>query len=133
MHFFRHSPYLCEAFHIMVNSTPPRPGTTDWGSTLYFKLFQRLMAAGIPPFKVLPFCFTDARTCRYDNRLPDPFKPDPNSWAGGRSLENGRELDNALGKVFSVHLHNQWNKNYPRGGWVERLLLKKYEIALGDD
>ncbi|KAG8900725.1 hypothetical protein FRB99_005798, partial [Tulasnella sp. 403] len=39
MHFFRHSPYLCEAFHIMAQSPPPRPGTTDWGSTLYLKLW----------------------------------------------------------------------------------------------
>ncbi|KAH9176686.1 hypothetical protein EDB89DRAFT_2123418 [Lactarius sanguifluus] len=32
---------------------------------------------GHPPFKILPFGFSDARACRLDNRLPDPFEPDP--------------------------------------------------------
>jgi hypothetical protein len=43
----------------------------------------------------------------------------------------GGPLDVALSKIFSVHLHNQWNKAFPRGGWVERLLLKRYNRALG--
>ena len=109
----------------MARSPPPRSGTTDWGSTLYLKLWRRLIAEGIPPFKILPFCFSDARSCRLDNRLPDPFQPDPSNWGGGRSLAEGRELDQVLGKIFSVHLHNQWDKVFPPGGWVERLLLKK--------
>jgi len=136
MHFRQQSPYLCEAFHIMVSSKPPRAGSTDWGSLLYFKLWRRLVAASIPPFKVLPFCFTDGRSCRLDNRLPDPFVPDNSKgrWTLGLGLEEGGGLDRALGKVFGVHLHNQWEKQFPPGGWVERLLLAKYEqkLSLGE-
>jgi len=29
-----------------------------------------------------------------------------------------------------VHLHNQWEKAFPKGGWVERLLLARYEEKL---
>jgi hypothetical protein len=35
--------------------------------------------------------------------------------------------------VFAVHLHNQWEKNFPPGGWVERLLLRRYEKKLAGD
>ncbi|KAH9941791.1 glycosyltransferase family 32 protein [Epithele typhae] len=132
MHFRKHSPYLCEAFHVMTTSAPPRKGTTDWGATLYLKLRRRLLHGGVPPFKVLPFCFTDARSCRLDNRLPDPFVADPadGRWAMGFGREEDGGLDNVLRKVFSVHLHNQWEKPYPRGGWVERLLLRRYDAEL---
>ncbi|KAG8216696.1 glycosyltransferase family 32 protein [Butyriboletus roseoflavus] len=132
MHFHKHSPYLCEAFHVMATSSPPHPGSTDWGSLLYFKLWRRLLAAHIPPFKILPFCFSDARACRLDNRLPDPFEPDRSSgtWTMGLGLEAGGALDQTLGKVFSMHLHNQWEKAFPKGGWVERLLLARYEEKL---
>ena len=132
MHFFKHSPYLCEAFHIMARSAPPRAGSTDWGSDLYFKLWRRLIAAGVPPFQVLPFCFSDGGLCRADNRIPDPFDPDPASWGMGRSLKEGGELDQVLNKVFVIHLHNRWEKKFPRGGWVERLLLTKFERRLAD-
>ena len=119
----------------MVTSPPPRKGTTDWGALLYFKLRRRLLAGGIPPFKVLPFCFSDARSCRLDNRLPDPFIPDPSDgrWTMGYGREKGGGLDGVLKKVFSLHLHNQWEKPYPSGGWVERLLLRKYEREIGSD
>ncbi|EIN08383.1 hypothetical protein PUNSTDRAFT_126451 [Punctularia strigosozonata HHB-11173 SS5] len=170
LHFHAHSPYLCEAFHIMANSPPPRASSTDWGSLLYLKLYRRLLAAAspaAPPFKVLPWCFTEGRSCRLDNRLPDPFAGDDQAWrwfdrlsspssssskssksmkdeaefgVGGRGwwpfgdngkiLEGGR-LDTALGRVFGVHLHNQWEKVFPKDGWVERLLLKRYEEKLG--
>ncbi|KAJ3513541.1 hypothetical protein NMY22_g15010 [Coprinellus aureogranulatus] len=152
MHFHSHSPYLCEAFHIMATDTPPRPGSTDWGSLLYTKLWRRLVRAGIPPFKILPWCFSDGRSCRIDNRLPDPFLKDGEGqgrWIppakskattgdtagrgdGGRvmSMAEGGLLDEILGKVFSVHLHNQWEKSFPKDGWVERLLLKPYEKKL---
>lgn len=133
MHFRQNSPYLCEAFEIMARSPPPKSGTTEWGSLLYFKLWRRLVAAGIPPFQVLPFCFTDGRSCRLDNRLPDPFARDKARWAGTRGMHEGSALDAALGKIFSVHLHNQWHKAFPPGGWVERLLLKRYDRALGID
>ena len=131
MHFLQHSAYLCEAFEIMSHSPPPRSGTTEWGSLLYLKLWRRLVASGVPPFKVLPFCFTDARSCRLDNRLPDPFVKDRGTWADGLGMHEGGPLDATLGKIFSVHLHNQWQKAFPRGGWVERLLLKRYNRALG--
>lgn len=132
MHFHKHSPYLCEAFHIMATSTPPNPGSTDWGALLYLKLWRRLLAAHIPPFKILPFCFSDPRACRLDNRLPEPFEPDRSNgkWTMGLGLEAGGALDQTLGKVFSVHLHNQWEKSFPKGGWVERLLLARYEERL---
>ncbi|KAI5123242.1 hypothetical protein M0805_001331 [Coniferiporia weirii] len=131
MHFLQHSPYLCEAFEIMARSPPPRSGTTEWGSLLYYKLWRRLIAAGIAPFKVLPFCFTDGRSCRLDNRLPDPFAKDTRTWGNTFSLHEGGPLDQVLGKVFSVHLHNQWHRPFPRNGWVERLLLRRYDRALG--
>ena len=135
MHFRQHSPYLCEAFHIIATSKPPRPASTDWGSLLYYKLWRRLVAAAVPPFKVLPFCFSDARSCRLDNRLPDPFVPDNSrgKWTKGLGLEEGGGLDKALGQVFAVHLHNQWEKEFPAGGWVERLLLKRYDLTLAED
>ena len=50
----------------------------------------------------------------------------------GLGREEGGGLDQALGKVFSVHLHNQWEKGFPKGGWVERLLLKRYDQRLGN-
>lgn len=132
MRFRQHSPYLCEAFHIMHTSAPPRRGSTDWGSLLYFKLYRRLIASSIPPFKILPFCFSDARSCRLDNRLPDPFEPDNanGKWTMGLGLEEGGALDQVLGKVFGVHLHNQWEKAFPENGWVRRLLLNRYEQKL---
>ncbi|KAG9004195.1 hypothetical protein FRB94_002627 [Tulasnella sp. JGI-2019a] len=133
MHFHQRSPYLCEFFHIMAESTAPRPGTTDWGSTLYLKLWRRLVAAGIPPFKILPFCFSDGRSCRMDNRLPDPFVPDEDTRAWGTrkdGLGEGGRLDTALGNIFAVHLHNQWDKEFPVRGWVERLLLSQYRKRL---
>ncbi|KAH8828914.1 glycosyltransferase family 32 protein [Flagelloscypha sp. PMI_526] len=133
MRFRKHSPYLCEAFHVMSISSPPRPSSTDWGSLLYYKLYKALIAGSIPPFKILPFCFTDARSCRPDNRLPDPFEKDHASgmWTGGISLDKGGGLDRTLKeKIFSVHLHNQWEKVFPTGGWVDRLLLQRYDDAL---
>lgn len=116
----------------MSTSKPPRPGSTDWGSLLYLKLWRRLVANNIPPFKVLPFCFNDGRSCRLDNRLPDPFVPDRTDgvWTKGMDVKDGGGLDKALQKIFAVHLHNQWEKEFPRGGWVDRLLLRKYDMIL---
>jgi len=133
MHFHQHSPYLCEAFYIMQTSTIPRPGSTDWGALVYFKLWRRVVAAQFPPFKILPWCFSDGRSCRLDNRLPDPFIPDPSDrkWTLGLGVEEQGGLDQALTKVFAVHLHNQWWKMFPEDGWVERLLLRRYSSKLG--
>lgn len=133
LRFRQHSPYLCEAFHVIAHSPkPPRPGSTDWGSLLYLKLFRTLLSKSIPPFKVLPFCFNDGRSCRLDNRLPDPFEKDRKDmkWTMGMDVKENGGLDRVLGKVFAVHLHNQWEKEFPVGGWVERLLLRRYERSL---
>ena len=51
----------------------------------------------------------------------------------GLGREEGGGLDRALEKVFAVHLHNQWDKEFPEGGWVERLLLKRYQKQLYGD
>ncbi|KAI6168396.1 glycosyltransferase family 32 protein [Pisolithus thermaeus] len=139
LHFHKRSPYLCEAFHVMASSRPPRKDSTDWGALLYLKLWRRLVTGGIPPFKILPFCFSDGRACRLDNRIPDPFEPDGSAagsgnkwWAVGTRVGEAGGLESVLEKVFAVHLHNQWEKEFPKGGWVERLLLNKYERVLGD-
>ncbi|KAG2156858.1 glycosyltransferase family 32 protein [Suillus bovinus] len=134
MHFRKHSPYLCEAFHLMAHSTPPRSPSTDWGSVLYHRLWRRLLNESIPPFKILPFCFSDPLVCRLDNRAPEPFEPDriDGKWTGrpGEGLEEGGALDRALGKIFAVHLHNRWDQAFPKGGWVDRLLLRRHEEEL---
>ena len=65
-----------------------------------------------------------------DNRIPDPFVEDGRTWGKGHSLKEGGDLDKTLRKVFAVHLHNQWEKTFPTGGWVERLLLRRYTAAL---
>ncbi len=116
----------------MATSTPPRPKSTDWGAILYLKLWRRLVTDGIPPFKVLPFCFNDGRSCRLDNRLPDPFIPDrrDGSWTEGMGVEEGGGLDKVLQKIFAGQLHNQWDKDFPEGGWVDRLLLRRYDDIL---
>jgi len=137
MHFRQHSPYLCEAFHIMATSPLPKPNTFTWGSHLYAKLHRRLLAGRQRPFTVLPWCFADPRNCRADIRFPDPFGPDPEYW-GGRHWEgqgevgrSGKELlEEKVGYVWTVHLHNQWRKEFPKGGWVDRL-LEGYRAQIG--
>lgn len=32
--------------------------------------------------------------------------------------------------VFTLHLHNQWAKDFPVGGWVRRLLLDPMDAHL---
>jgi len=60
--------------------------------------------------------------------------PDPLTWAnaGPTALLEGGKLDDTLRKVFSVHVHNQWEKKFPKNGWVERLLLRRYDLRLPD-
>jgi hypothetical protein len=128
MHFRKHSPYLCEAFHLMATSPPPAPATFDWGSHLYAKLHRALIAGGVRPFAVLPWCFTDPRNCRADIRFPDPFRPDPKIWGGRRwdgESPSGRDtLESKMRAVFAIHLHNQWEKEFAPGGYIERLLAR---------
>jgi len=132
LHFQQHSPYLCEAFHIMATGAAPQPNSIDWGSRLYQKLWRRVLAEGIEPFKILPWCFIDGPNCGYDNSLPDPLTKDSRHWGEGRGFEQGGDLDEIVNhKVFSVHLHNRWEKGFPKGGWVERLLLRRYQQRIG--
>lgn len=148
MHFRQHSSYLCEAFHIMASSPLPKPNTFTWGSHLYTKLHRRLLAAHIKPFAVLPWCFADPRNCDRDIQFPDPFRADPEEWGGrrwdgkGEVGKSGREmLEEKVGHVWTIHLHNQWGKTFPQGGWVQRLvegykkqvaLIEGYARATGD-
>ena len=85
---------------------------------MYSLLWRRLVAEGIPPFKLLPFCTSDGHACRLDNRLPDPFEPDPSNghWTGGLTHAHDGGLDRKLSNVFAVHLHNQRDKNLPADG-----------------
>jgi hypothetical protein len=136
MHFERHSPYLCEAFHIMASSPLPQPNTFSWGSFLYSKLHRRLLASRMKPFAVLPWCFADPRNCRDDISFPDPFLPDPKYWEGrrwdgrGEVGKSGQELlEERIGQIWTIHLHNQWNKHFPQGGWMDQL-FDRYAIRL---
>jgi hypothetical protein len=49
-------------------------------------------------------------------------------------------LEEKVGFVWSVHLHNQWMKVFYEGGWVERLLegyegkveeIRRYRASIG--
>ena len=126
MHFHRASPYLCEMLHTMSTSPPPARNSVDWGSRLYHKVWRSLVARGITPFKVLPYCFTDGVSCRLDNRLPDPFA-DPSRaerrWGPGR----WDDVRTKVTSVWAVHLHNRWDKTFPEGGWVDEMVLKPIE------
>ncbi|KAI5481403.1 hypothetical protein MNV49_004159 [Pseudohyphozyma bogoriensis] len=126
MHFYQNSPFLCEMLYTMANDPPPKKGSTDWGSHLYQKVWRRLVANGVKPFKILPYCFTDGRNCRLNNRLPDPFaKQDISSWGKGRA----EQLKKKVESVWAVHLHNQWDKEFPSGGWVKTIILDKVSKA----
>ena len=136
MHFRQHSPYLCEAFHIMASSPLPRPNTFTWGSHLYSKLHRRLLANHVKPFAVLPWCLSDPRNCRSDISFPDPFGPDPDYWGGrrwdgrGEVGRSGRELlQEKIGYIFTIHLHNQWRKDFVRDGWISKL-LERYKVKV---
>lgn len=76
MHFYKQSSFVCEMLYAMTVEPLPKRGTTDWGSLLYLKVWRRLVANGKKPFAILPWCFMDGRSCRLDNRLPDPFEKD---------------------------------------------------------
>lgn len=47
------------------------------------------------------------------------------------SFEFQRTLDWQRDRgVFTLHLHNQWNKDFPTNGWVRRLLLDPMDAHL---
>ncbi|BGP16031.1 hypothetical protein JCM10213_004811 [Rhodosporidiobolus nylandii] len=137
MHFHQSSPYLCEMLHSMATDAPPAQGSVDWGSRLYHKVWRALVARGITPFKILPYCFTDGVSCRLDNRLPDPFGEarKEKRWGQGRREDLERKVRN----VWAVHLHNRWDKGFPIGGWVDEMILKpvaerveRYRLGIDD-
>lgn len=130
MHFLRQSPYLCEMLSVMANGPAPRPASTDWGQHLYHRVFRSLIHAGVTPFKVLPFCLTDGRSCTLKDRLPDPFatKAEEEGWRWKK--EQWEEVERRAKGVFAVHLHNQWSKSFAEGGWVRRILLEPWERTL---
>lgn len=103
MHFYARSPHLCQMMYAMSVEPAPRPGTTDWGSLLYHKVWRRTVAAGRRPFSILPWCFTDGRSCRLDNRLPDPFKEDPPMHAS-RWKNLSEQLDSIVRKICSIRV-----------------------------
>lgn len=44
--------------------------------------------------------------------------------------KSGRELlDERIAQVWTVHLHNQWNKRFPEGGWMDKL-FERYALRL---
>ncbi|PLW17909.1 hypothetical protein PCANC_01837 [Puccinia coronata f. sp. avenae] len=129
MHFLKHSPYLCEMMDMMSKPPWPRPGTTDWGQHLYLRLYRSLIASGVPPFKVLPYCLTDGRSCTLQDRIPDPFEIGPT--ARDRQVDNWDEqLQTKLRSLFSIHLHNQWHKQFPKNGWVYRLYINHWNAIV---
>ena len=67
--------------------------------------------------------------------LPDPFEPNPSNghWTAGLTCTEDGGLDRKLCNVFAVHLHNHWDKNFPPDGWVDRLLLRRYEKKLAEE
>ena len=120
MHFKKHSPYLCEMMHIMQNDEEPRQGSTDWGALLYHKTHRRLLNNDPPikPFEILPYCFTDGRSCRLDNRISDPFEKDPSY-----SDLHWSQFRERLSSIFAIHLHGQYKKKIPEDGWLEREVI----------
>ena len=115
--------------HAVIHPAFARP-STSWPPHLLQDHLQRtgaysrhLITSSVPLLKILPFCFSDGQSCRLDNRLPDPFKLDNKKglWTFGLGLEEGGGLDQALGKVFGVHLHNQWERRMGREVVVEEI------------
>jgi hypothetical protein len=87
---------------------------------------------------------TGSRTRSRPTRTPDAGPtallpcppPRPRARGGGHSVgadasRRAGLLDIALGRVFGVHLHNQCEKAFPKGGWIECLLLDRYDKMLG--
>ncbi|CAG8628426.1 10663_t:CDS:1 [Cetraspora pellucida] len=115
MRFRKNSPYLCEFLFEMANGPVPRKDSTDWGSTLYYKIFRRLIQNEKRPFKAVPWCFTDPSLCRPSNSMPSAFD----------EVEFNQEK---LLQVFAYHWHNQWDK--PKGS-LFRFLEQRHKDILG--
>ncbi|EGF98548.1 uncharacterized protein MELLADRAFT_95609 [Melampsora larici-populina 98AG31] len=130
MHFQQQSPYLCEMMNQMSQGTPPRPASTDWGQHLYYKVYRSLISSGVTPFKVLPFCLTDGRSCTLRDRLPDPFASLQEESRWKWSKERWDQVEERLKGVFSIHLHNQWDKSFPKDGWIRRMYVERWPKEL---
>jgi len=131
MHFLKHSPYLCEMMEMMSKPPWPRPGTTEWGQQLYHRLYRSLIASGVTPFKVLPYCLTDGRSCTLQDRIPDPFEPGPTPSSRKVDIQDwDQQVAKKLKFLFSIHLHNQWHKQLPKNGWIYRLYVNQWDSAL---
>ncbi|GAA5928741.1 uncharacterized protein JCM15063_003955 [Sporobolomyces koalae] len=131
MHFYQHSPYLCEMLYTMSTSAPPSKNSVDWGSRLYHKVWRSLVAQGVRPFQILPYCFTDGVSCRLDNRLPDPFDSTRVAQQG-RGWGKGRweQVESKVRNVWAVHLHNRWDRGFPKGGYIDEMVLKPIETKI---
>ena len=38
-------------------------------------------------------------------------------------------LEERIGQIWTIHLHNQWNKKFPDGGWMDQL-FERYHTKL---
>jgi hypothetical protein len=135
MRFQASSPYLCSMLSVLAQSPPPRPHSTDWGSLLYRRTHAALLALPSPvkPFGILPWCFFDGRSCRLDNRLPDPFKSEMEEvgkWSESRQEEVKRRTEKA---VWGIHLHNQWEKEFVKGSWIWKYVIERLGLDLDLD
>ncbi|KAI8459061.1 hypothetical protein BY996DRAFT_6430032 [Phakopsora pachyrhizi] len=131
MHFFKHSPYLCEMMNIMSKKPEPRPASTDWGQHLYHRLYRSLINSRVRPFKVLPYCLTDGRSCNLKDRIPDPFVSFEEESSWGWSPDRWKQFKlKRLDPIFSIHLHNQWSKQFDKRGWVSRFFISNWESDL---
>ena len=54
-------------------------------------------------------------------------------WDGrGEVGKSGSELlEQRISEVWTVHLHNQWNKRFPIGGWMDSL-FERYAVKLDE-
>ena len=70
MRFYQHSPYLCEAFHVLATSSPDTPGPRTGGQRSYLRACGLAwLQRGWPHSKTCPSAFpTDARVIPIDYR-----------------------------------------------------------------
>ncbi|CAG8536843.1 8150_t:CDS:1 [Acaulospora morrowiae] len=115
MRFRKKSPYVCELLSEIAVGPAPRKDSVDWGATLYYKIFRRLIQNGKEPFKIIPWCFTDPSLCHPSNSMPGAFK------------ESEFDKERLL-QVFAYHWHNQWNKEK---GSIFRFLEQRNSDILG--
>ena len=129
MHFHQRSPYLCEAFHLMTTSTPPRPSRSDWGSILYLRLGA---VSWQTVFHHLNF-YPSPTGMHVGSTTASQTDPSNGRWTGGLMRVQDSGLDRKLSNVLAVHLHDQCDQKFPPYGWVDRLLVRRYEKKLSEE